>query len=481
MNKKFVKEVDMRLLILLTLVLVPSIGLAQQGWQVGPPGLPLYITAQNGGTTPCIVDFEDFIAFAQAFNSRAGDPNFNPLADTNSDGVVNFSDFIAFASQFGWAAVGPATKQIIDRRRCFPVPYGVKGQVMQAGKPLKNVWVDVLQVENNEMSLSKKTNPSGEFVHSNLENGNYVVVPQKFGFVFTPDTVLAAVQDTLVKLPPIQGTMVFDLVRVKVIQDGQPVSNVVVSFLYVAAGQIGQGPWEGITDPSGVSTIRLPVLEGHWDITGMYMAKVIDKTTGRTLDIWNSIPIQADDTRQLVLDIGNGVYHIPEREYFYHDWNGEKITFTTSETHLKVWFFEQADENAKVDLLNQLDLQDRGHNTFELIKERGVLSVLETMHYLKLSGLVRAVTPDLDVGYYRVYGSDRVFVTFKDGISKDEIEIFLTDVGASLIRELYGDYEVAFLDLLVQDAFEISEKYRLHPLIKHIRPDIKGVYRLFKP
>ena len=60
------------------------------------------------GSTPFIQDFEDFIAFASAYDSQWGDANYLVCADTNDDGVVNFDDFINFAGSFGREAVGGA-------------------------------------------------------------------------------------------------------------------------------------------------------------------------------------------------------------------------------------------------------------------------------------------------------------------------------------------------------------------------------------
>jgi hypothetical protein len=80
-------------------------------WVKDAEGNTLFIVAA-GGATPLTVDFEDFIAFAQAFNAEAGGPTFNINADTNQDGVINFPDFIAFAQVFGKTGVGPATKPI---------------------------------------------------------------------------------------------------------------------------------------------------------------------------------------------------------------------------------------------------------------------------------------------------------------------------------------------------------------------------------
>lgn len=96
----------MKYIWMILLVLMPSVGFAQfPDWLKGPGPVLFYITVPGGGATPCKVDFEDFIAFAQSFEARIGDSHYNPLADTNQDGVVNFPDFIAFASVYGLTEV----------------------------------------------------------------------------------------------------------------------------------------------------------------------------------------------------------------------------------------------------------------------------------------------------------------------------------------------------------------------------------------
>ena len=53
---------------------------------------------QNGDSK---VNFNDFVMFAYAYNTHAGDANYNVLADLNSNGVVDFNDFTVFASVYG--------------------------------------------------------------------------------------------------------------------------------------------------------------------------------------------------------------------------------------------------------------------------------------------------------------------------------------------------------------------------------------------
>ena len=71
-------------------------------------GDPVYLMAlpSQGGNLE--VDFEDFIAFAAAFNSRKGDANYNPQADVDDDGTVDFADFVTAAASFGRTATVPA-------------------------------------------------------------------------------------------------------------------------------------------------------------------------------------------------------------------------------------------------------------------------------------------------------------------------------------------------------------------------------------
>lgn len=49
------------------------------------------------------VDFDDFVAFAAAFGTRSGDPQFRSNFDLNDSGQVDLEDFILFANSFGWS------------------------------------------------------------------------------------------------------------------------------------------------------------------------------------------------------------------------------------------------------------------------------------------------------------------------------------------------------------------------------------------
>jgi hypothetical protein len=67
-------------------------------------GNPVYIVKPDGNS-PFKQDFEDFIAFAQAYDSSDGDDGYNVLADTDQNGTMGFADFIRFAQAYEREAV----------------------------------------------------------------------------------------------------------------------------------------------------------------------------------------------------------------------------------------------------------------------------------------------------------------------------------------------------------------------------------------
>ena len=60
------------------------------------------VTADFDGSG--VVDFNDFILFAQQFGKSSSAPNFDVKFDINQSGSVDFADFILFAPQFGLTA-----------------------------------------------------------------------------------------------------------------------------------------------------------------------------------------------------------------------------------------------------------------------------------------------------------------------------------------------------------------------------------------
>ena len=80
-------------------------------------GDPVYLIVlpSQGGSLE--VDFEDFVAFAAAFNSRTGDANYNPQADVDDDGTVDFSDYVTAAASFGRTAAAAGSKLAVVPQR----------------------------------------------------------------------------------------------------------------------------------------------------------------------------------------------------------------------------------------------------------------------------------------------------------------------------------------------------------------------------
>ena len=71
-----------------------------------PPGITITITETiegdiNGDFT---VDIFDMVHIALAFDSRPGDPNWNPNADLNNDDIVDIYDVVTAARNFGKSA-----------------------------------------------------------------------------------------------------------------------------------------------------------------------------------------------------------------------------------------------------------------------------------------------------------------------------------------------------------------------------------------
>jgi hypothetical protein len=83
----------------------------------GDGGEPVYIIKLIGALTPLKVDFEDFLAFVQAFNGKLGDEKYDAQSDLNDDGKINFADFLLFVGSFNKSAVTPAkpaTKPVLS-------------------------------------------------------------------------------------------------------------------------------------------------------------------------------------------------------------------------------------------------------------------------------------------------------------------------------------------------------------------------------
>ena len=87
---------------------------------VDADGGPVYIVKLDryGATTPLVVDFEDFVAFTEAYNKSEATTTREEWrvfiqSDLNDDAVVNFDDFILFFGSYGKEAVGRAGKSLV--------------------------------------------------------------------------------------------------------------------------------------------------------------------------------------------------------------------------------------------------------------------------------------------------------------------------------------------------------------------------------
>ena len=75
------------------------------GWNYGEGALPFVSisvrvkSADFDGSGR--VDFSDFLIFAKAFGSEAGDPDYEDRFDLDGNGRIGFGDFVRFARQFG--------------------------------------------------------------------------------------------------------------------------------------------------------------------------------------------------------------------------------------------------------------------------------------------------------------------------------------------------------------------------------------------
>lgn len=457
----------MKFLCVLLLVLMPSMGFAQQGWRIDR-GRTLYIV-HPAGQTPCTVDFEDFIAFAQAFGSRQGEANYNIGADTNRDGVVNFPDFIAFAGVFGLSA---------ESGDCSP-RHQILGQIMQQDKPLANVWVDVLEAPAAGLFSNgiTQTDSLGHFFSSGLGRGDYTVVPKKFGYQFTPDTVRVTIDDASVTLPPIESVMQFGLVDMKVVQDSLPVAGVEVTLSLSENGQNNQ--WSGMTDPSGALALRVSVVGERSDITGLYDVQVTHISTGEVLGDWKGISIRFGNQQRLILDVGKGAYYIPEREYFFY-LNGEKNVLTSSTEYVTVQFKDGVSDTDRDALLSRLGLEEGRNLSFapeyRLTLARDYHAMLEVLYVLRDSGMVTFALPRFSQGTRFRIPTDEVQVRFYEHITLSQIGFFASEMGATIDRkEENGSYALKVHDLLSRDIFEVQAQYMNHPFVESIIPAIFAV------
>lgn len=97
------------------------------------------------------VDFNDFIAFTQAFGSSTADLSYNTLADLNSDGRVDFADFLMFSTYFGRVAVDAPTSASAKPAVTEPVLRKAVPKGVLKGISLK---VDEAEVDDDRLVLT---------------------------------------------------------------------------------------------------------------------------------------------------------------------------------------------------------------------------------------------------------------------------------------------------------------------------------------
>ena len=193
---------------------------------IQPTYPPTVYILRLDGATPCTSDFEDFIAFAQAFGSKKGDTNFNARADFNSDDVINFPDFISFAGAFGNMALPAQCERIHNPP---PTSYNVLGQLLLSHLSL-NLFPDGVVHVIGDTVRSFKANGFGNYNAYNLLPGNYLFVPRRLGYVFTPDTLAVTVVNDHVFGVDFQAQKIFFVVAGQILADGVGVSDVQVTL-----------------------------------------------------------------------------------------------------------------------------------------------------------------------------------------------------------------------------------------------------------
>ena len=128
-------------------------------------------TYQGSPSTPCTFDFEDFIGFVQAFNTKDGDALYHPNFDLNLDRVINFSDFIFVAQRFDTSSP----------------KFNILGQIQEGQKKIIGVKLSIK--DGLGFCRAVETDSLGNYTYPNLPMGIHLLVPQKEGYRFVPETL----------------------------------------------------------------------------------------------------------------------------------------------------------------------------------------------------------------------------------------------------------------------------------------------------
>ncbi|MBI2131017.1 tandem-95 repeat protein, partial [Candidatus Woesearchaeota archaeon] len=106
------------------------------------------ILADNRGSTPHVVDEEDFNKFSGSFGSELGDANFNPGADLNNDDKVDYGDFDILNGLSGQSCnLAPVITSSAPTTAAENSPY--------------TYTITVSDPENDGLAYSLPTKPSG--------------------------------------------------------------------------------------------------------------------------------------------------------------------------------------------------------------------------------------------------------------------------------------------------------------------------------
>ena len=426
---------------------------------------PVFIIVLDGAT-PCVQDFEDFIAFASAFGSREGDPEYIFLADTDDSGAVDFTDFINFAGAF---------RRVIPSERCLPPGprYQVVGQVTHLGRVLAGVWLEVTKtIYVGHRNI--ETDQEGRFTISDLSPGSYSIIPHRFGFTFTPDTLQIPISDSPITGLNIEADQAFVSVNVHVTQGSKPVEGVEVAFTRSISGKRPDIRWTGQTDASGAASIRISDGFGsnQRNLAGYYTAELTDPLTSAIVDTWRSIPINLGEKRPLVFEIGEQMYYKPEPVFFRYR-NDRKMRLSPSQNQIAVRFQRDLSEESRHALLSQLGLKESGSfghalQLLEVDHTRGQNAVLEKLHRLRLSGSVEFANPVLyEAPGSAVYLTEELIVKFEPFVTEDQITSLNEEMGTFIKSQLplSKSYVLGVSDPLSVSSLDMANTYHDHPFV----------------
>jgi hypothetical protein len=100
-------------------------------------------------------------------------------------------------------------------------------------------------------------------------------------------------------------------VQVEVSKSGKPLVGVEIGFSRSTSGLASTYQWTAITDSNGRAQVQIDVDPGgiyaRDGVQGYYHCRARDLSSGEVVGQWGSIPLNADESRQLVFSVGQGV------------------------------------------------------------------------------------------------------------------------------------------------------------------------------